>query len=84
MGTLRKITEYTEEKKKVHKRLTIAELRNFKGFENYSDERAEKTIQTLETLSILFFKLFQREKLRRQCLTILKGGKYELHQRTAA
>jgi hypothetical protein len=49
-------------KEKVHKRLTIAELRNCKGFENYSDEKAEETIKTLERLSILFYELHMKEK----------------------
>lgn len=47
---------------KKHKRLTIAELRNFKGFEAYSDEQAEETIKTLEKLSILFYKLHMKQR----------------------
>lgn len=48
--------------KKQHKRLTLAELRNFKGFEGYSDEQAEETIKTLEQLSILFYNLHMKNK----------------------
>jgi hypothetical protein len=36
-----------ERKEKVHKRLTIAELKNCKGFEDYTDEHAEETIKSL-------------------------------------
>jgi hypothetical protein len=60
----------TNNKVKVHKRLTIAELRNCKGFENYSDEQAEDTIKTLETLSILFYELYMKEKRQRKNLKI--------------
>jgi hypothetical protein len=48
--------------KKEHKRLTIAELRNFKGFEGYTDEQAEEAINTLEKLSLLFYKLHMKNK----------------------
>ena len=48
--------------KKEHKRLTIAELKNFKGFEEYTDQQAEETINTLEKLSILFYKLHMKNK----------------------
>ena len=47
---------------KVHKRLTLAELKNCKGFENYSDEQAEETIKSLEKLSILFYELYMKQK----------------------
>lgn len=85
MGTLRKITGTTTKKEKVHKRLTIAELRNCKGFENYTDEEAEKTIQTLERLSILFYQLYRKTNQRKQNLILLKQGKDDnRHQRNAA
>lgn len=48
------------EKKK--KRLTIAELRGFKGYDNASDEEAEYVISSLEKISILFLELFQTKK----------------------
>jgi hypothetical protein len=48
--------------KKEYKRLTIAELRNFKGFEGYTDEQAEETISTLEKLSVLFYKLHMKNQ----------------------
>ena len=48
------------EKKK--KRLTIAELKGFKGYDNVSDEEAEYVISSLEKISILFLELFQTKK----------------------
>jgi hypothetical protein len=50
---------------KVHKRLTLAEIKNCKGFENYSDEQAEETIKSLEKLSILFYELYMKQKLNK-------------------
>ncbi|MHB8261901.1 MAG: hypothetical protein ACYDCN_15575 [Bacteroidia bacterium] len=47
---------------KVHKRLSLAELKNCKGFENYSDEQAEETIKSLEKISILFYELYMKQK----------------------
>ncbi len=49
-----------------HKRLTVAELKNYKGFENYSEVEAEKTINTLEKLSILFYELFMKQNQSEQ------------------
>jgi hypothetical protein len=48
------------EKKK--KRLTISELKGFKGYENATNEEAEYVISSLEKISILFFELFQHKK----------------------
>ena len=53
-------------KEKAPKRLTVDELRKFKGFENYTDEQAEESIQTLETLSILFYELHNKEKQKEE------------------
>jgi hypothetical protein len=50
---------------KVHKRLTLAELKHCKGFENYSDEQAEETIKSLEKLSILFYELYMKQKINK-------------------
>ena len=38
---------------KKQKRLTVSELRNFKGLTNLSDEDAESAISTLEKYSLL-------------------------------
>ncbi len=54
---------------KSHKRLTITELKNYKGFENYSDEQAEETITTLEQLSVLFYQLYMKQKQPEKSLT---------------
>ena len=59
---------------KKHKRLTIDELKKFKGFENYSDQEAEQTIITLEKLSILFYELHMKQRQCKQKLTLIKGG----------
>ena len=44
------------------KRLTIDQLRCFKGLENLSDDEAEGCIDTMQSLSILFFELFQKNQ----------------------
>jgi hypothetical protein len=62
------------------KRLTIEELRKFKGCEHYSDAKAEAAIETLEKLSILFYELFmeqRQENEREQQLSKQKRGKDE-------
>ena len=72
-----------EKKEKVHKRLTIAELKNCKGFENYTDEHAEETIKSLEKLSILFYELYMKQK--QQKVKQIKGGEiYEEGDRNIA
>lgn len=40
------------------KKLSVDELRNYKGFENYTDEQAEEVISYLEKLSNLFYHLY--------------------------
>jgi hypothetical protein len=75
------MAQETEDKK--HRRLSIAELRNFKGFENYSDKQAEETIQTLEKVAILFYQFHKKQKLLEakvageKKLKTKKGGKDE-------
>ncbi len=39
------------------RKMSIEELRQFKGIENYSDEQAADTIQSIDSLSILFYEL---------------------------
>lgn len=74
-----------EKKEKVHKRLTIAELKNCKGFENYTDEHAEETIKSLEKLSILFYELYMKQKQQQQKAKQIKGGEiYEEGKRDVA
>jgi hypothetical protein len=72
-----------EKKEKVHKRVTIAELKNCKGFEDYTDEHAEETIKSLEKLSILFYELYMKQK--QQKVKQIKGGEiYEEGERDIA
>lgn len=47
---------------KKQKRLTVSELRNFKGLTNLSDEDAESAISTLEKFSLLMFELYKKDK----------------------
>ena len=61
-----------EKREKMHKRLTIAELRNCKGFENYSDEQSEETIRSLEKLSILFYELYMKQKQKEEKYSFTK------------
>lgn len=49
-------------KRKGYKRLSIEELRSFKGCENYTDEEAIEIIDTLEQMTIVLFKLYQKNK----------------------
>lgn len=63
------------EKKK--KRLTIAELRTFKGYENVTDEEAEFGIASLEKISIVFFELFQKKKKEMEKIRYLKDTRKE-------
>ena len=66
-----------EKKEKVLRRMTIAELRNFKGFEKYTDEEAQATIKSLEKLSMLFYELYMKQKHSQSKIKQLKGGKHE-------
>lgn len=54
-----------------YKRLSIEELRAFRGFENYTDEMAEETIKSLEILSILFYELLQKSILEKENHTVM-------------
>jgi hypothetical protein len=51
-----------KEKDRKKKRLTISELKEFKGYDNVSEEEAEYVISSLEKISILFMELFQAKK----------------------
>lgn len=66
-----------EKKEKVLRRMTIAELRNFKGFEKYTEEEATATIKSLEKLSMLFYELYMKQKYNQQKIKQLKGGNNE-------
>lgn len=53
--------------KKEHKRLTIEDLRKFKGLENLTDEEAEENIVTLEKLSVIIFEQWKKNKAAKSC-----------------
>lgn len=44
------------------KRLTIAQLRGFKGYENVSDEEADNIIDSLEKIAHVYIRLYQKKK----------------------
>lgn len=53
---------------KKQKRLTVSELRNFKGLSNLSDEDAESAISTLEKFSLLMFEMYKKDKAQKEKL----------------
>lgn len=53
-------------KRRDYKRLTIDELKSFKGCENYTNEEAEEIIETLEQLTIVLFKLYKKQNNHEQ------------------
>ncbi len=53
---------------KKQKRLTVSELRNFKGLDHLSEDEAESTISTLEKFSILMFEMYKKEKALKESL----------------
>ena len=53
---------------KKQKRLTVSELRNFKGLSNLSDEDAESAISTLEKFSLLMFEMYKKDKALKEKL----------------
>jgi hypothetical protein len=53
---------------KKQKRLTVSELRNFKGLTNLSDEDAESAISTLEKFSLLMFEMYKKDKALKENL----------------
>ncbi|MBI2270283.1 MAG: hypothetical protein HYU69_07990 [Bacteroidetes bacterium] len=58
---MEKTDELNGEKKKVS-RLTIEELRSYKGFEHFSDSEASEYIDTMETFCIIAYELYKKEK----------------------
>ena len=78
----------SEKKEKILRRMTIAELRSYKGFEKYTDEEAQATLKSLEKLSMLFYELYMKQKHSQSKIKQLKGDNYEgeefIEQRDAA
>lgn len=51
-------------KPKKHKRLTVEQLRSFKGLEKLTEEEALEAIEALEKLSVIMFELYQQHKAK--------------------
>jgi hypothetical protein len=73
-----------ERKEKVHKRLTIAELKNCNGFENCTDEEAEACISTLEKFAILLYELYTSSKQKKNKFIEKQISNESTDQRKAA
>ena len=56
-------------------RLTIDELRKFKGLENLSDEEAEQAISAIEKLTVLIIRIMKREEYSRDGKVKTKSGR---------
>lgn len=54
------------EKSKEKRKLTIDELRKFKGLENLSDEDAQETIDSLEVMAIAIFSIYNSKILKNE------------------
>ena len=67
----------SEKKVKILRRMTIAELRSYKGFEKYTDQEAQAAIKSLEKLSMLFYELYMKQKHSQSKIKQLKGGNHE-------
>lgn len=69
-------SEHKQQAKK-QKRLTVSELRNFKGLGNLSDDDAESAISTLEKFSLLMFEMYKKDKALKEKLKNKKDDKSE-------
>lgn len=47
-------------------KLTIDELRKYKGLENLSDQEAEQAISTIEKLAALIIRVLKTEELKKK------------------
>ena len=65
---------------KKQKRLTVSELRNFKGLTNLSDEDAESAISTLEKFSLLMFEMYKKDKALKEKLKKKENALEELKE----
>ena len=50
----------------VRKRLTVYELRKFKGLENLTDEVAEETINSLEEYAVIIYSIYNSKILKNE------------------
>lgn len=69
-------SEHKQQAKK-QKRLTVSELRNFKGLGNLSDDDAENAISTLEKFSLLMFEMYKKDKALKEKLKNKEEDKRE-------
>ena len=60
--------EHKSTPNKKHKRLTVSELRNFKGLDHLSEDEAENAISTLEKFSLLMFEMYKKDKALKENL----------------
>lgn len=56
---------------KKQKRLSVSELRNFKGLGNLSDNEAESAISTIEKFAILMFEMYKKDKALKENLNTI-------------
>lgn len=56
---------------KKQKRLSIAELRNFKGLSGLSDDEAESAISTIESFALLMFEMYKKDKALKESLKVI-------------
>ena len=69
-------SEHKQQAKK-QKRLTVSELRNFKGLGNLSDDDTENAISTLEKFSLLMFEMYKKDKALKEKLKNKEEDKRE-------
>jgi len=69
-------SEHKQQAKK-QKRLTVSELRNFKGLGNLSDDDAENAISTVEKFSLLMFEMYKKDKALKEKLKNKEEDKRE-------
>ena len=69
-------SEHKQQAKK-QKRLTVSELRNFKGLGNLSDDDSENAISTLEKFSLLMFEMYKKDKALKEKLKNKEEDKRE-------
>lgn len=50
----------------VKKRITIQELRQFKGFDSVDDSIGEEIITALEQISLIFYSMYKKDVLKNE------------------
>ncbi len=49
-----------------HEKLTVEELKQYKGFENLTDKEAEEYIESMYQYCIIAYELYKQEKIKQQ------------------